>query len=85
MSGTGKILYALYAVGGLCCFAALIVLTDAWLQDRNLSNSVSLAMSPLAFGIASFLAADRLRFWETVLARAPARRGVGKVPPVRRS
>ena len=86
MSRTGKMLYRLYVcLGGLCCLAALIAFVGVWLQDREFGSSVSVALSPLGFGIVCFLAADRLRFWATVLrrleSRAPVRRGrVAKIP-----
>ena len=63
MRANGNLFYGLCGVGGLCCVAALIVFTSVWLEDRDLGNSVSLAMSPLGIGIGCFLAADRLRFW----------------------
>ena len=86
MSRTGKLFYRLcVCLGGLCCLAALIAFVGVWLQDREFGSSVSVAVSPLGFGIACFLAADRLRFWATVLRRfespAPVRRGrVAKIP-----
>jgi len=85
MSWTGKMLYRLYVwLGRLCCLAALIVFVGAWSQGREFGSSVSLAVSPLGFGMVCFLAADRLKFWVAVLrrqSRASVQRGrVAKIP-----